>query len=189
MEEWWESESWAEDTYRLERPRGGLLRTVTGAGDGVPGVHRNWGRRGVGGAEVMKWRCYPIHFSQSPPRPWATEGTGWARGVLTPRRRLTFMPWLLSPLCVLKEGMTNCPPSRGLEWTPALARLRMTVKSLGLAFKALHWTSGLLSLAKGHQPEALTITYVSIQTPVWGCCPCPASSWESLSCSRSNLAL
>lgn len=29
MEEWWESESWAEDIYRLERPRGGLLRTHT----------------------------------------------------------------------------------------------------------------------------------------------------------------
>ena len=78
------------------------------------------------------------------------------------------MPWLLSSLWVLKEGVTSCPPSRGLEWTPALVRLRVTVKSLGLAFQALHRTSGLLSFARGHQPEALVIPYVSHGDPCAG---------------------
>lgn len=168
MEEWWESESWAEDIYRLERPRGGLLRTHT------PTQWLGWvvgclvctGIEGGGEWEVLRsWSesAVPSILVRARQGPGPQKGQGGLRVVnihaLAPQ----------SSLCT--EGGYDQLSSQQRPWmnpSPILVRLRMTVESLGLTFKALHWTSGLLAFAKGHQPEALMITYVSHTDPCVG---------------------
>lgn len=60
IEEWWESnESPNEDSYRLESPRGELLRTSEWLGTGGPGIDRNWGGWACKACEAMMWRCCP----------------------------------------------------------------------------------------------------------------------------------